>query len=83
MPNTYLDLNGYHIKKKKLDKKQLKDLKFNLTVTPENNNFGADEILYEQYVETEKEIIIPRFYGIEKYGIPDKTKFKPDKKIRI
>ena len=37
--------------------------------------YGDNDIYYEQYKETDKEIIIPRFFGIKKYGIPKKEKF--------
>ena len=78
MSKNYIDRYGYHIKKKKLDENELKSLKKELTVSPGNNMYGTEDIFYEQYTETEKEIIIPRYFGMKKYGEPKKYKFNPE-----
>jgi superfamily II DNA or RNA helicase len=72
-----IDRHGYHIKKKNLEKKEIENLKKELTVSPVNNMYGGEEVFYEQYVETEKEIIIPRYFGIKNYGEPKKYNFEP------
>lgn len=77
MNKGYIDINGYHIKKKYLNDKEIKSLKKELTVSPTNNMYGGEDIFYEQYQETETEIIIPRYLGIKKFGEPKKCKFEP------
>jgi superfamily II DNA or RNA helicase len=78
--SSYLDIYGYHIKKRKLSDVELKNIKKELTVQPSNNMFnGEDTKTYEQYTETTKEIIIPRYYGIKKFGEPKKKIFECDK----
>lgn len=67
----YLDINGYHIKKNKFTPKELKSLKKELTVSPSNNMYGEnDDVFFEQYKETDNEIIVPRYYGVKKFGEP-------------
>lgn len=78
MPSTYLDISGYHVKKSKLTDLEIKNLKKELTVAPSNNMYGGDDVTHEQYEETKDEIIIPRYFGVKKYGKPDKTNFCPD-----
>jgi superfamily II DNA or RNA helicase len=76
----YLDINGYHIKKSNFTPKELKTLKKELTVAPVNNMYGNnnDDLCYEQYAENDEEIIVPRFFGVKKYGEPE-YKFEPEK----
>jgi superfamily II DNA or RNA helicase len=74
----FIDKEGYHIPKKTLTDKELKKIKKNLTVSPSNNMFSSEDLLYEQYKETDDDIIIPRFYGISKYGDAE-LKFNPEK----
>jgi superfamily II DNA or RNA helicase len=78
MSSTYLDINGYHIKKNKLTEKELKSTKKELTVCPTNNMYGEDDIFYEQYKENNDELIVPRYYGIQKFGEPKKILFEPE-----
>jgi superfamily II DNA or RNA helicase len=82
MPEKYIDIDGYHIKKSFLkDEKELKALKKELTVCPTNNMYGESDIFHEQFKETSKEIIIPRYFGVKKYGNPEEKniKFEPEK----
>lgn len=81
--HSYVDIEGYHLKKKYLEKDEIKKLKKELTVSPNNNMYTDDEVKYEQYTETEKEIIIPRYYGIKKYGEPSKYKFEGAQEDKI
>ena len=77
---------GYYIKKKEITSDELENIKCELTVYPklldftnkkdnENNN---DDTSYKLYRQTKKYIILPKYYGIKKYGICD-MKLKEEK----
>jgi len=68
---TTLDTYGYHIKLNKISQENLSDLMGTLTVSPAENIYGGDDVVtYEQYKMDTEEIIIPKMYGIENYGVP-------------
>lgn len=72
---TYLTQTGYRINKKLNDPKLLLEYKTELTVKP----FSADDPdiePYPVYQETPRELIVPRYYGIDKLGKPDKDLIK-------
>jgi superfamily II DNA or RNA helicase len=75
----YLDTDGYHISKSDLTTQEYKNIKKELSVSPSGNLYSTDPIVYKQYKTTETEIIIPKFYGIEKFGFPEHSKYTPDK----
>lgn len=78
---SYLAFDGYHLPKKNLKKEQIEEIKKNLTVTPIDSGYaGGDENTskYKIYNDTESYIIVPRYYGIEKFGDPEKIKFDID-----
>lgn len=63
--------DGYVINKKTLVAKQLSELKKQLTITPQvDESYGENAESYEIFKETITTIIIPRYFGISKYGIP-------------
>lgn len=64
----YLTRNGIKIKKKEF-KSEIELLKKFLTVSPKENVYDAKDEpeTYEMFEETEKSIIIPRFYGMNHY----------------
>lgn len=77
MKKSILNHRGYILSKSELTKEELHKIKDKLTVKPflgdydnENNN---DE--FQVFTETEKKITIPRYYGIKKFGQPNKIKF--------
>lgn len=78
MKKNYIDILGYHIIKNDDDKILRKNAKKELTVSPMNNMYGDDIIKYKQYVDTDDELIIPRYYGIKKFGKVDMN-FNPEK----
>lgn len=75
-----LDTQGYIIKLTEISKESLKELKENLTVTPHLLDMcnNKEPVKYKVYKLTDKEIIIPRYYGVKKFGLP-KVCFKPTK----
>ena len=71
---TYLGPKGYTIFKECIDQKELKKIKKELTVAPfkAQGSMGAQEVEpFPIFRETDEKIFVPRFYGIENFGVPD------------
>ena len=71
--NTILSINGYGILKQN-NEETITVLKEDLTMTP-NVNFSLSNTnvtSFPIYTESEKRIYIPRYYGLQKFGKPDK-----------
>lgn len=85
--HSYLGKKGYTISKKILNPEDLQSLKRDLLLTPETNNMYAcqkTEVKIPVFRENENKIYIPRFYGIEKYGLPPKCEIGNNtKKIHL
>jgi superfamily II DNA or RNA helicase len=62
-----INIKGYILNKKKLSTDVLTKITDELTVKPVNS-YNTDSESYKLYTETDTEIIIPRYYGIEKFG---------------
>lgn len=73
MEGTCLSNRGYSIVKKD-NEKLIEELKKQLTVTPNTNN--AKPTPFPVYLENEEKLYIPKFYGLQKFGIPSKNKIK-------
>ena len=74
---NYIGKKGYTIPKSSLTQRELIDLKNDLWLKPQINGkqFAAQNQIpsFPVYRENDKKIYIPRFYGIEKYGLPEKS----------
>lgn len=71
--NTILSINGYGVLKEN-NEELIMQLKDNLTMTP-NVNFSmgsGDTKSFPIYTENDKRLYIPRYYGLQKFGIPTK-----------
>jgi len=69
--NTILDRKGYCIPKKDLSNEAIKDMKNELTVYPiVTSDYSIVTEPFKVYRETNNYIIVPRNYGIEKFGKP-------------
>ncbi|ULY68622.1 putative VV A18-like helicase [Chlorella virus XW01] len=80
-----LKKKGFYIKKTIDNIEFINKLKNELTVSPEGfKNFGVkqEEIFYPVYIENEKHLIIPKFYGL-KYFPEYKDKQKEGKPINV
>lgn len=76
-----LKYKGYYIKKSSLSESEIKNIKKELKVKPKIIEFGNgqnDDISYKLYQTSKKYIIVPKYYGIEKFGKID-FKIEPDK----
>uniref|UniRef100_A0A6C0HPX2 Helicase ATP-binding domain-containing protein n=1 Tax=viral metagenome TaxID=1070528 RepID=A0A6C0HPX2_9ZZZZ len=68
---TYIGIHGYTIKKECLEQGGLKLIKNDLNVRPYIPSSPIQSPSFPVYTETEHNIHVPRFYGIEHYGLPD------------
>jgi superfamily II DNA or RNA helicase len=75
-----LDTCGFVIEKNEITETVLKNLKKDLTVSPHNLDMcnNKEPVKYKIYRLTNNSIIIPRYFGIKKFGKP-KINFKPTK----
>jgi len=82
-PITYLSNEGYHIDVDSITKEKLNEIMNELTVYPNKLDATKQEIeeskfkLYK-YSNDRLNIIVPRYYGISRFGIPSETKFDPE-----
>ena len=87
--NAYLGKKGYSISKSIMTEEDIEFLKKDLFMKPVsmNMNFGApggnDETAFPVYRESTSKIYIPRFYGIQRYGLPDKSELQEGDDISI
>jgi len=78
--HTYIKVNGYHIKKKYISESKLLETINELNVSPKENIYTLDNpITYKIYTLTDNEIIVPRYYGVKKFGCPEKIFYNPEK----
>jgi superfamily II DNA or RNA helicase len=72
---TYLSNRGYSINKNENNKKIIKDVMKELTVSPAvmpNNSYNMVAKEYPIYLESDHKIYLPKCYGLQKFGIPTK-----------
>jgi superfamily II DNA or RNA helicase len=68
-----LSRKGYIIEKNTIDDKILIDIKNDLVVTPiVMNNYGKSPDKFAVYLENDKRICVPKYYGLNKFGKPTK-----------
>ena len=83
---TWLNNNGYNVALKYLTKKQIKKLENDLTVAPIIRKATPAEIraaefpLYN-YSEEGDAIIIPRYFGVTRFGKPEHVEFEEAEEI--
>lgn len=74
---SYININGFHIKKTSLTKKQINIIKTQLTVSPRGLSYmGEDAVTYKLYNVTKNYYTIPRYWGIDNIGNPQREKFE-------
>ena len=82
--DSYLGNRGYSIIKNSNPPKLITKLKKELTVKPFiNKQFQQEAKPFNVFLESKRKIYIPRYYGIEKFGIPEISKIKSGKSINI
>ena len=71
---TTISTRGYGLLKSEFDFKVLNSIKDELTVTPKSMNSFSTPVSYKIYQEGKKKLYIPKYYGLQKFGLPDKNK---------
>lgn len=66
MDENYLSRKGYFLSKKKLNNRQLSEVKKDLSIRPISKTENSQYI--KHYVDLDSHIIIPRKYGEQKFG---------------
>lgn len=74
---SYVDINGFHIKKKYLTKEQIKKIEKELIVSPRSMDYN--EIEYEMFTQTSKSFTLPVYWGKQFIGLPAKEKYTHEK----
>ena len=85
--NTFLCHYGYGIIKEKYTFKDINRTKKNLNVTPfcafQISKFANQTPSYPIYLESKSKIYMPKFYGLEHFGEPDKNMLNSGNDIDI
>ena len=85
--HAYLGKKGYTIPKSIMSKEDLDDLYEDLNVKPVSSNVlygvAANEGAFPVYRENANKIYIPRFFGIERYGLPNKSEITQGESISL
>jgi superfamily II DNA or RNA helicase len=72
---TAISRNGYSIPKSQFTEKDLKKLKKELTAEPvQQVGYVTQDTSFPIYLESPKKIYLPRYYGIQKYGLAKTNK---------
>jgi superfamily II DNA or RNA helicase len=80
---TYLGNKGYTIKKSNLSNNLITNIKKDLTIKPFNINAYNDVHSYPIYLESDNKLYVPRFWGINYFGIPNSIKIQNGKNINL
>lgn len=71
---TSLSRNGYSIKKKNFKEEDILKIKNELTVSVENRMFEfLEPKTYSLYSENDNKLYLPKYYGLQKFGIPERN----------
>lgn len=77
MVNATLSNSGYKIKKIDLSPSEIESIKTDLTVSPFTmGDYDVKQVKFSVYLESPNKLYLPRFYGQERFGIPDTLSFK-------
>lgn len=80
---TYLGNKGYTIYKESLNKEDLKFIKEKLTVSPYIPKAPVQPESFQIFTENSNKIYIPRHFGIDNFGEPDKYKLSNGEQINV
>jgi superfamily II DNA or RNA helicase len=83
--SAYLGKKGYTIPKSILSPQDETALKKELFVSPITHgvSYGVSETAFPVYRENANKIYLPRFYGISRYGLPNKNEIEPGHPISV
>lgn len=85
---AYLGKKGYTIPKEYVPTEEYEQIKQELLLKPfvPGTGYGKpsdDDTAFPVFRENDKKLYLPRFYGIEKYGLPKKSEIEPGEDIHI
>ena len=85
---SYIGKKGYTIPKTEISKKEEEFLKRDLFVKPivpgmQFGNPGDESTAFPVYRENSNKMYLPRFYGIQRYGVPDKCEIQTGDSIQV
>jgi hypothetical protein len=85
--HAYLGKKGYTILKELLSSDEQAHLYEELKVSPEVHgiSYGApqEQVQFPVYRENDKKMYIPRFYGLERYGVPERSEIQEGEDISV
>jgi len=82
--HSYIGRKGYTVPKTILDTDDYEYLKKDLYMKPFTiGGFKTEDTAFPMYRENEAKLYLPRFYGIERYGLPEKSDLKFGEDIDI
>ena len=81
--NSYLGNKGYSIYKVSLNEKIISFIKKELTVKPFTQGSIIESESFPVYMESDKKIYVPRFWGINIFGYPKSLKINLGKSIDL
>ena len=74
MTSIYIGKRGYVIVKSEFPEKTIKNIRKDLTISPfVIGDYGESEEPFPIFLENDKKLYVPKYYGIEKFGIPTKN----------
>lgn len=83
-PTHYLGSKGYVLLKSELDPKQLSDIKNELTVSPFSpDGYGVEPVIFQNYLESTNKLYVPKYYGLQKFGVPSICKINEGNDIDL
>ena len=81
--DSYLCYKGYAIYKSSISLKEQLFIRNELTMKPYMQNSMSQSITFPIYLESEKKLYVPRFWGIQHFGIPKDVKIKHGENISL
>lgn len=80
---TYLGQKGYSIYKESIGIEEQRWLREELTVRPFVPKSPVPAPSFPIYMESHKKLYVPRFFGINTYGVPDEERIAEGEKINL
>lgn len=82
--SKYIGKRGYIIKKDDFENDVLEKIRNDLMVKPNiSNDFGDNNESFKVYLENEKKMYLPKFYGLKLFGEPDLNKVPHGQSINL
>ena len=81
---NYIGKRGFIVRKNFLSESELNEIRSELTVKPNtNSDFGQQEEPFKIYLENEKKLYLPKFYGYQRFGKAEHNLLPEGKDIDI